>query len=164
MFIHFSVTMKNYNNEGIALFGVFVCVLIYSTVALPVSRQDKLTQLNNILNGLETIGSEYHSDQNENSFQKHENRKKENNYDLLIELKEPVKIKAIPDLISESALNNGDDTSGVNKRQGKWDRDYGLGGGRWGKRGRGFEYEFGGGRFGRDLDHVDPSQFEDEND
>ncbi|XP_048778390.2 uncharacterized protein LOC125682051 [Ostrea edulis] len=39
----------------------------------------------------------------------------------------------------------------VEKRQGAWDYDYGLGGGRFGKR---FDYSFGGGRFGRDINHV----------
>ncbi|KAL3854476.1 hypothetical protein ACJMK2_013742 [Sinanodonta woodiana] len=42
----------------------------------------------------------------------------------------------------------------VEKRQGAWDFDYGLGGGRFGKRGSA-EYSLGGGRFGRDVDHVD---------
>jgi len=45
---------------------------------------------------------------------------------------------------------------GVNKRQGAWSYDYGLGGGRFGKRNYG-DYGIGGGRFGRDVDHVDLS-------
>ncbi|PVD37694.1 hypothetical protein C0Q70_00294 [Pomacea canaliculata] len=44
--------------------------------------------------------------------------------------------------------------SGVSKRQGAWTYDYGLGGGRFGKRYYG-DYGIGGGRFGRDVDHVD---------
>ena len=43
---------------------------------------------------------------------------------------------------------------GFNKRQGAWSYDYGLGGGRFGKRYYG-DYGIGGGRFGRDVDHVD---------
>lgn len=43
---------------------------------------------------------------------------------------------------------------GLNKRQGAWSYDYGLGGGRFGKRYYG-DYGIGGGRFGRDVDHVD---------
>ncbi|XP_076456993.1 uncharacterized protein LOC143291171 [Babylonia areolata] len=43
---------------------------------------------------------------------------------------------------------------GFNKRQGGWSFDYGLGGGRFGKRYYG-DYGIGGGRFGRDVDHVD---------
>nr|AQS80495.1 CCK-1 precursor [Charonia tritonis] len=43
---------------------------------------------------------------------------------------------------------------GFNKRQGFWSYDYGLGGGRFGKRYYG-DYGIGGGRFGRDVDHVD---------
>ncbi|BFZ21690.1 hypothetical protein BsWGS_24729 [Bradybaena similaris] len=42
----------------------------------------------------------------------------------------------------------------VHKRQGAWSYDYGLGGGRFGKRHYG-DYGIGGGRFGRDVDHVD---------
>lgn len=44
--------------------------------------------------------------------------------------------------------------SSVHKRQGAWSYDYGLGGGRFGKRHYG-DYGIGGGRFGRDVDHVD---------
>ncbi|XP_052823036.1 uncharacterized protein LOC128247586 isoform X2 [Octopus bimaculoides] len=43
-----------------------------------------------------------------------------------------------------------------NKRRGAWYYDYGLGGGRFGKRDYD-EYGLGGGRFGRDVDHVDMS-------
>ncbi|KAL8587548.1 hypothetical protein ACOMHN_000954 [Nucella lapillus] len=49
-----------------------------------------------------------------------------------------------------SALKHG--FLGFNKRQGYY--DYGLGGGRFGKRYYG-DYGIGGGRFGRDVDHVD---------
>nr|BBD49874.1 cholecystokinin/sulfakinin 2 [Ambigolimax valentianus] len=42
----------------------------------------------------------------------------------------------------------------VMKREGGWSYDYGLGGGRFGKRNYG-DYGIGGGRFGRDVDHVD---------
>nr|ARS01391.1 cholecystokinin/sulfakinin 2 [Deroceras reticulatum] len=45
-------------------------------------------------------------------------------------------------------------TGTVFKRQGGWSYDYGLGGGRFGKRNYG-DYGIGGGRFGRDVDHVD---------
>lgn len=44
----------------------------------------------------------------------------------------------------------------LSKRQGAWSYDYGLGGGRFGKRNYG-DYGIGGGRFGRDVDHVDLS-------
>ena len=57
-----------------------------------------------------------------------------------------------------SVLENRGDNSieiGMEKRQGSWDYDYGLGGGRFGKRNYGFmDYSLGGGRFGRDIDHV----------
>lgn len=52
--------------------------------------------------------------------------------------------------------NGDDDESIVNKRQGSWSLDYGLGGGRFGKRGYA-DYGLGGGRYGRDVDHVDPN-------
>ena len=47
-----------------------------------------------------------------------------------------------------------DDVTDMRKRQGAWSYDYGLGGGRFGKRNYG-DYGIGGGRFGRDVDHVD---------
>nr|BBD49873.1 cholecystokinin/sulfakinin-1 [Ambigolimax valentianus] len=50
----------------------------------------------------------------------------------------------------------GKPTGALNKRQGAWSYDYGLGGGRFGKRNYG-DYGIGGGRFGRDVDHVDLS-------
>ncbi|CAE1298268.1 unnamed protein product [Acanthosepion pharaonis] len=46
----------------------------------------------------------------------------------------------------------------ASKRRGAWYYDYGLGGGRFGKRkdyGYTDDYGIGGGRFGRDVDHVD---------
>ena len=46
------------------------------------------------------------------------------------------------------------------KRQGAWSYDYGLGGGRFGKRNYG-DYGIGGGRFGRSVDHVDTSDVTD---
>ena len=56
-----------------------------------------------------------------------------------------------------SALENRGGNSGeigLDKRQGSWDYDYGLGGGRFGKRNGFMDYALGGGRFGRDVDHV----------
>lgn len=53
---------------------------------------------------------------------------------------------------SSAALKQG--FLGFDKRQGAWSYDYGLGGGRFGKRYYG-DYGIGGGRFGRDVDHVD---------
>ena len=52
--------------------------------------------------------------------------------------------------------NRGDNSAdiGMEKRQGSWDYDYGLGGGRFGKRNGFMDYSLGGGRFGRDVDHV----------
>ena len=52
--------------------------------------------------------------------------------------------------------NRGDNSAdiGVDKRQGSWDYDYGLGGGRFGKRDGFMDYSLGGGRFGRDVDHA----------
>ncbi|XP_063411760.1 uncharacterized protein LOC134694651 [Mytilus trossulus] len=51
------------------------------------------------------------------------------------------------------------DLERVEKRQGDWDLDYGLGGGRWGKR----SYVLGSSnmRVVRDVDHVDPMNPED---
>ncbi|KAL4217134.1 hypothetical protein ACF0H5_023588 [Mactra antiquata] len=60
-------------------------------------------------------------------------------------------------LLSALLLKNDDDVTryDVSKRQGSWDYDYGLGGGRFGKRaGYWADYSLGGGRFGRDVDHV----------
>lgn len=49
-------------------------------------------------------------------------------------------------------LSGTDDDA--SKRRGAWYYDYGLGGGRFGKRYYD-DYGLGGGRFGRDVDHVD---------
>ena len=54
--------------------------------------------------------------------------------------------------ILNSKSDNLKEDIGVDKRQGRWDFDYGLGGGRFGKRFA--DYSLGGGRFGRDIDHV----------
>ncbi|XP_005096263.1 uncharacterized protein LOC101857558 [Aplysia californica] len=64
----------------------------------------------------------------------------------------------IPDEVSAAKgyLGQRPATGVVNKRQGAWSYDYGLGGGRFGKRSYG-DYGIGGGRFGRDVDHVDLS-------
>ncbi|KAH3751570.1 uncharacterized protein LOC127848429 [Dreissena polymorpha] len=65
-------------------------------------------------------------------------------------------------LLSKSELDpaTGSLSLEVSKRQGNWDFDYGLGGGRFGKRAGFGDYTLGGGRFGRDVDHV--TRFEDE--
>lgn len=56
---------------------------------------------------------------------------------------------------SKSKRNWNIEMKSAEKRQG-WDFDYGLGGGRFGKRGLHYrDYPLGGGRFGRDLDHID---------
>lgn len=82
------------------------------------------------------------------------------------------KISYIPDLSDSAALEAAEDeeslkkgflgkpTGSLSKRQGAWSYDYGLGGGRFGKRNYG-DYGIGGGRFGRDVDHVDLSDAND---
>uniref|UniRef100_A0A0B7AKZ7 Uncharacterized protein n=1 Tax=Arion vulgaris TaxID=1028688 RepID=A0A0B7AKZ7_9EUPU len=62
------------------------------------------------------------------------------------------------DSLSKSYL--GKAIGSLKKRQGAWSYDYGLGGGRFGKRNYG-DYGIGGGRFGRDVDHVDLSDAND---
>lgn len=56
--------------------------------------------------------------------------------------------------------NGGSGRISESKRQGAWSYDYGLGGGRFGKRSYG-DYGIGGGRFGRDVDHVDTNDADD---
>ncbi|RUS81470.1 hypothetical protein EGW08_010768 [Elysia chlorotica] len=67
---------------------------------------------------------------------------------------------------AEGLLEGGSNSAGSvsavgkSKRQGAWSYDYGLGGGRFGKRNYG-DYGYGGGRFGRDVDHVDITDISD---
>lgn len=64
-------------------------------------------------------------------------------------------------LLSALLSKNGNsNTFGVSKRQGSWDYDYGLGGGRFGKRAFG-DYSLGGGRFGRDVGHAQDLEADD---
>ena len=84
-----------------------------------------------------------------------------------IKIKQPLysSINSLQQLpLVKALLEGGYNSKGieVNKRQGSWDYDYGLGGGRFGKRSEMFgkragmfaDYSLGEGRFGRDLDHV----------
>lgn len=78
-----------------------------------------------------------------------EKRVNENShYGLFLPLDNAINVRNIP-------KDFPDDTENVEKRQGDWDFDYGLGGGRWGKRGDTF-YGTSKIRFGRNVDHVDP--------
>lgn len=63
------------------------------------------------------------------------------------------KINVNPLLSALLSKNDNYNSFNVEKRQGSWDYDYGLGGGRFGKRAFG-DYSLGGGRFGRDVGHV----------
>ncbi|XP_060564125.1 uncharacterized protein LOC132723424 isoform X2 [Ruditapes philippinarum] len=69
-------------------------------------------------------------------------------------------VNARPLLSAILSKNGNSNTFDVNKRQGSWDYDYGLGGGRFGKRGFG-DYSLGGGRFGRDVGHVQELEADD---
>ncbi|XP_045178504.1 uncharacterized protein LOC123538455 [Mercenaria mercenaria] len=62
-------------------------------------------------------------------------------------------VRAHPLLSVLLSKNGNSNTFDVNKRQGSWDYDYGLGGGRFGKRAFG-DYSLGGGRFGRDVSRA----------
>lgn len=64
-----------------------------------------------------------------------------------------VEVNARPLLSALLSKNDNSNSFDVNKRQGSWDYDYGLGGGRFGKRAFG-DYSLGGGRFGRDVNHM----------
>ncbi|CAG5136768.1 unnamed protein product [Candidula unifasciata] len=89
-----------------------------------------------------------------------------------IDTENTAKISYIPELTDlpgseasedEESLKKGflgKPTGPFSKRQGAWSYDYGLGGGRFGKRNYG-DYGIGGGRFGRDVDHVDLSDASD---
>ena len=64
----------------------------------------------------------------------------------------PIKNSPLLSALESRGDNSGD--IGLDKRQGSWDYDYGLGGGRFGKRDGFMDYSLGGGRFGRDVGHV----------
>ncbi|KAI8761131.1 cholecystokinin/sulfakinin-1 [Biomphalaria glabrata] len=111
----------------------------------PNSRREDFKQLVSLLGKLKDIDSSQLAHQTSG--------------DIVTELQDSVDPKAgvDKDTLSKALLNR---YGMMVKRQGEWSYDYGLGGGRFGKRNYG-DYGIGGGRFGRDVDHVDLSDAND---
>nr|AQS80496.1 CCK-2 precursor [Charonia tritonis] len=129
----------------VSLFCI-VCVAVALPAARPEVMQGDLTHLVKLIGKLKTLDTQRHGDTADN-------------WAVLSEAGNP---NAGQSLSTGSASTSGSDKLsalkrgflGFNKRQGAWSYDYGLGGGRFGKRYYG-DYGIGGGRFGRDVDHVD---------
>ena len=85
------------------------------------------------------------------SYQRQDDEK--SHYGLFLSLGDSIQLNDITN-------DNPEDIPNVEKRQGDWDFDYGLGGGRWGKRSYS-SYGLSKYRIGRDVDHVDPYDPED---
>lgn len=135
------------------------CVLAFPSL----NRKERNDELETII---ETLRKEFRLSENTDNFNKFSNT----------EIK-PLEEKAEPSFgnlghfassdtaQSNDIFDNDSDSFTEVKRQGSWDYDYGLGGGRFGKRAgksmqrvrRPYDYfSVGGfgGRFGRDTDHV----------
>nr|AXN93480.1 cholecystokinin [Mizuhopecten yessoensis] len=148
------------------------CVTYCMPTRLLSDRSAKhVSRLTDILTDLRTLQDKHaaYSDQLNSDLlhKRSDDRKERESFDLLIQLNDPVKIQEVPKIKGDESLLVPDDViSGIDKRQGRWDLDYGLGGGRFGKR-EYDDYRLGGGRFGRDLnhvrdmDHVDLNTFDD---
>lgn len=145
--------------------GIFVFVMASVTIAIPTRfndiQNDELTRLSKLIAKM----SRLRETKNDNTFTQNGNQVKPDsqqreNYGLLLSLNEPIKIEEFPNknfLKTDKSVSEKSNSAAVEKRQGVWDYDYGLGGGRFGKRGFG-DYALGGGRFGRDVDHVDSNE------
>lgn len=145
----------NTAKETLLVLGLVMAVGVCVTNSLPTRH---VARLKDILTDLRTLQDRnaVFSDERDSELLKkrHDGGKDMDSFDLLIQLNDPVKIQEVPALKAENSLSDSDDViSGMDKRQGRWDLDYGLGGGRFGKRGYD-DYVLGGGRFGRDVDHV----------
>ncbi|XP_041374016.1 uncharacterized protein LOC121387074 [Gigantopelta aegis] len=126
----------------IAIFAVFLSC-IYVT-ALPVSAETDFRHLMEVLGKLRNIVRK-----RQNSEPSSWSRYKSIAANGRLPLPKLADIQS--NVLKES---QEDDATDMRKRQGAWSYDYGLGGGRFGKRNYG-DYGIGGGRFGRDVDHVD---------
>ncbi|KAL8593288.1 hypothetical protein ACOMHN_009941 [Nucella lapillus] len=125
----------------------------YVTVAVPAARvarvQGDLTQLANLIHRLKHLDT---ADSDDDDAWAALSRKNED------PSSHSTGSADSPPADKLAALRQG--FLGFNKRQGTWSYDYGLGGGRFGKRYYG-DYGIGGGRFGRDVDHVDIAESSD---
>lgn len=127
-----------------------MCACVIS--ALPIrTRHDELSHLVNLLGKLKNIER---LRQNSNTSPWEEKPESE------FSLQGIGQVKPDEDSAKNGYLGELKGSSVMNKRQGAWSYDYGLGGGRFGKRSYG-DYGIGGGRFGRDVDHVDLSDTSD---
>ena len=135
----------------LSILSLVLCVTL--TTSLPVSDtqrdMERITKIYNSLKLLQQKRNTYKSQKSDSNT--YDNRGNSDDIGLFLAFGEPLRV----------STDNRDEGQELQKRQGVWDFDYGLGGGRFGKRGFG-DYSLGGGRFGRDVDHVDPDFSENE--
>ncbi|KAH9498151.1 hypothetical protein Btru_008396 [Bulinus truncatus] len=146
-----SHTKNKQTNMECQLFGL-VTILVYAcaTYAHPASnRREDLKHLVSLLGRLKDL---------DNNNQLSHQASAINAARLATDLQDSKPVSAGVEEDSKGLLNRP--AGMLFKRQGEWSYDYGLGGGRFGKRNYG-DYGIGGGRFGRDVDHVDLSDAND---
>ncbi|XP_046560006.1 uncharacterized protein LOC124269021 [Haliotis rubra] len=135
--------MDNFMTTVTAVILAFVCV-----TSLPVNEGDDVSNLANLLGKLRSLHRKRLDSHSWGHFKSTSgNDDKPQSSDLA---------DSTSDVAEDPEDVLPEDVPDMRKRQGAWSYDYGLGGGRFGKRNYG-EYGFGGGRFGRDVDHVDLS-------
>ncbi|XP_062577693.1 uncharacterized protein LOC134239540 [Saccostrea cucullata] len=157
--------MKN-SLEHLLIFSVFILFLSFTFANESSQTENSISQLSKLFSNLQEIhGTKHNQEENTRDRLRSDTRKQRSEIGLILALGTPVNMESMVDsdkVLEEDKhtddldksdwdIDFDDEEQEVNKRQGAWDYEYGLGGGRFGKR---FDYSFGGGRWGRDTDHV----------
>lgn len=156
--------MKN-SLEHMVISLVLGLCLLFTVTSGNTQSDNSLLQLSKLFSNLQEIHDTKQTQQeNAKDQTRSDTRKGRGEIGLILALGAPVHVGALENNKKDEQTDTDkrgwdvdfeDDDQGIEKRQGAWDYDYGLGGGRFGKR---FDYSFGGGRWGRDLDHVQQRQ------
>nr|KAG5713541.1 hypothetical protein BaRGS_024589 [Batillaria attramentaria] len=134
------------NTTVMALLVVIVCACVAAALPAPDQGQGELSHLVKLIGKLKNLENQRETGTGDSWGVYTQDGDEES--------------QSLPNVASSSSSNGASLAAlkhgflGLNKRQGAWSYDYGLGGGRFGKRNYG-DYGIGGGRFGRDVDHVD---------
>uniref|UniRef100_A0A8W8L3A7 Uncharacterized protein n=1 Tax=Magallana gigas TaxID=29159 RepID=A0A8W8L3A7_MAGGI len=157
-------TMKN-SLEHLLISSVLVLCLLFTLTKGNSHAQNSIIQLSKLFSNLQDIhDAKQTQEENTKDQVRSDTRKQRGEIGLILALGAPVHVESLQHNDKDTQTDTDkrawdvdfeDDQQDVEKRQGAWDYDYGLGGGRFGKR---FDYNFGGGRWGRDVDHVKQGQ------
>lgn len=161
-FLYFQ--MKN-SLEHLLISSVLVLCLLFTLTKGNSHAQNSIIQLSKLFSNLQDIhDAKQTQEENTKDQVRSDTRKERSEIGLILALGAPVHVESLQHNDKDTQTDTDksawdvdfeDDQQDVEKRQGAWDYDYGLGGGRFGKR---FDYNFGGGRWGRDVDHVKQGQ------